>query len=180
MLSAVKGVVLAAQGNPEKALELASVMELHKHRFGPQTDFSIQITEILINAERYDAALGIDRQGHGSRAHHNFLLEMPDMLRAKGEALIFAKRSDMSAAENCLRQSLDLARRQAALGFELRTGVSLGRIWLQQGRREDAREVLGPVYARFTEGFNTRLLTTARELLDELGSPRPGSLGSAQ
>lgn len=59
MLSAVKGVVLAAQGNPEKALELASVMELHKHRFGPQTDFSIQITEILINAERYDAALGI-------------------------------------------------------------------------------------------------------------------------
>lgn len=87
------------------------------------------------------------------------------MLRAKGEVLISMRRADFAQAERCMKQSLDLARRQGALGLELRTAVSLARLWLRQGRADVARGVLAPVYARFTEGFDSRLLTTARDLL---------------
>jgi len=83
---------------------------------------------------------------------------------------------DVSQAEENLKQSLALARRQGALGYELRTAIVLARLQLRQGRRQEAREILSPVYGRFTEGFRTRSLTTARELLAELSSPRPERL----
>jgi predicted ATPase len=86
------------------------------------------------------------------------------MLRVKGEVLI-SMRADFARAERCMKQSLDFARRQGALGLELRTAVSLARLWLRQGRPDVARAVLAPVHARFSEGFNSRLLTTARDLL---------------
>ena len=97
------------------------------------------------------------------------------MLRVKGEVLISGKKPDFARAESCLRQSLDLAHRQGALGFELRTAISLAGLWRQQGRHEEARGVLAPIYSRFSEGFNTRRLMEARELLDALNSPHPNS-----
>jgi len=104
------------------------------------------------------------------------MLEMPDLLRVKGEALASANHADISPAEDCFKQSLDLAKRQGALGFELRAAVSLARLGLQKGHHKKARSVLEPIYARFTEGFSTRHLRAAKELLDELDSPRPGSV----
>jgi predicted ATPase len=69
-----------------------------------------------------------------------------------------------------LQRALDLARRQEAKALELRAAMSLSRLWQQQGKREEARELLAPVYGWFTEGFDTADLQEAKALLDALGS----------
>lgn len=66
------------------------------------------------------------------------------------------------------REALDVARRQSAKLWELLAATSLARLWQRQGRREEARELLTPVYDWFTEGFDTRDLKDAKALLEEL------------
>ena len=66
-------------------------------------------------------------------------------------------------------RSLDWARRQGALSWELRAATSLARLWHEQGRTADARALLMPVYDRFTEGFDTADLKAARALSGDLG-----------
>jgi predicted ATPase len=65
---------------------------------------------------------------------------------------------------------LDVARRQEAKALELRAAVSLSRLWQQQGKQGEARELLTPIYSWFTEGFDTADLQEAKGLLDELGA----------
>jgi predicted ATPase len=72
-------------------------------------------------------------------------------------------------AEAWLQRALDVARRQEAKSLELRAAMSLARLWQQQGKRDEARELLVLVYDWFTEGFDTADLQEARALLDELG-----------
>jgi predicted ATPase len=71
-----------------------------------------------------------------------------------------------AVAEDHFRQALDWARRQGALSWELRAATSLARMWEKQGRSKAAREVLRPVYNRFTEGFGTADLKIAKSLLE--------------
>jgi predicted ATPase len=75
-----------------------------------------------------------------------------------------------AAAENQFRRSLDLARHQGALSWELRTATSLARLWQDQGRVGEAHDLLASVYGRFIEGFVTADLVAARALLNELAS----------
>jgi predicted ATPase len=65
-------------------------------------------------------------------------------------------------------RALDLARRQGALSWQLRAATSLARLWQDDQRITDARELLGSVYERFTEGFTTADLQAAKALLDDL------------
>jgi predicted ATPase/DNA-binding winged helix-turn-helix (wHTH) protein len=90
-----------------------------------------------------------------------------DLLRINGE-LVLAQGAPRGAgeAEKRFRQALDWARRQETLSWELRAATSLSRLWRQQGRSEEAYELLAPVYERFTEGFGTVDLKTAKALLD--------------
>jgi predicted ATPase len=71
-------------------------------------------------------------------------------------------------AETWLQRALDVARRQQAKSLELRAATSLARLWQQQGKRSEARELLAPVYGWFTEGFDTADLQEAKALLEEL------------
>ncbi len=73
-----------------------------------------------------------------------------------------------TAAETCLQTALDVARDQHAKSFELRAATSLARLWQQQGKRAEARDLLAPVYNWFTEGFDTKDLQEARVFLEEL------------
>jgi predicted ATPase len=68
-----------------------------------------------------------------------------------------------------LQRALDVARRQEAKSLELRAAMSLSRLWQQQGRRAEARDLLAPIYGWFTEGFDTADLQEAKALLEELG-----------
>ena len=74
----------------------------------------------------------------------------------------------IDAAEANLRMAFDLAEAQSAKGSQLQAANSLGRLWLEQGKPQQAREMLAPVYSWFTEGFDTRDLKEAKALLDEL------------
>jgi hypothetical protein len=73
-----------------------------------------------------------------------------------------------AASEDCYLQSLGVARRQSAKFWELRAANDLARLWRDQGKRHEARELLAPVYDWFTEGFDARDLKDAKTLLDEL------------
>jgi len=76
---------------------------------------------------------------------------------------------DTPQAETCFRQALDVARRQEAKSWELRAATSLAHLWQSQGKRQEAHDLLAPVYGWFTEGFDTADLKDARALLEELG-----------
>jgi predicted ATPase len=92
-----------------------------------------------------------------------------ELLRVKGEILRHQEHPEAAvAAETCFAQSLDWARRQEVLSWELRTATSLARLRRDQGRADDARDLLAEVYARFSEGFETSDLKTAKSLLNEL------------
>ena len=71
-------------------------------------------------------------------------------------------------AEACLYHALAIARRQQAKSLELRAAMSLARLWQQQGKRAEAREILAPIYNWFTEGFDTADLQEAKALLEDL------------
>jgi predicted ATPase len=74
----------------------------------------------------------------------------------------------MPAAAGSFQAGVKIARSQQARLFELRAATGLARIWRDQGKRNEARELLAPVYGWFTGGFDTRDLKTAKTLLAEL------------
>jgi predicted ATPase len=77
---------------------------------------------------------------------------------------------DTTKAEEYFERALAVARKQQAKSWELRAAMSVARLWRNQGKRGEARELLAPVYGWFTEGFDTRDLKEAKALLDELTS----------
>jgi predicted ATPase len=91
-----------------------------------------------------------------------------ELHRLKGELLLQQAAPEVSHAETCFQQSLDIARRQQAKSLELRAAMSLSRLWQQQGKRDEARALLAPIYGWFTEGFDTADLQEAKALLEEL------------
>ena len=103
-----------------------------------------------------------------SRAERWYVAEL---LRVKGELVLLENGPDTAAAaENYFQQTLDRARRQGALSWELRAAASLARMWRDQGRSKEAHELLARVYDRFTEGFDTADLKATKALLDELAA----------
>jgi predicted ATPase/DNA-binding winged helix-turn-helix (wHTH) protein len=97
---------------------------------------------------------------------------VPELLRIRGELLLLEGAAGAAvAAEDHYRRSLDCARSQGALSWELRAATSLARLLRDQGRSADATALLRPVYDRFTEGFGTSDLKTAKALLDAHAEP---------
>ena len=88
--------------------------------------------------------------------------------RVAGEILLLEAQPDPAKAELSFQQALAIAREQQAKSWELRAATSLARHWRDQGKPQQARELLAPVYGWFTEGFDTRDLKEAKALVDEL------------
>jgi predicted ATPase len=80
-----------------------------------------------------------------------------------------ATAQSVSAAEDCFVSAIDIAREQSALFWQLRAAMSLARLRVRQDRHNDAWQVLAPVYDRFTEGFETADLRSARAMLESCG-----------
>jgi class 3 adenylate cyclase/tetratricopeptide (TPR) repeat protein len=89
-----------------------------------------------------------------------------EMHRLRGTLLL--SMHEHAIAEECYRQALAVARRQSAKFWELRAALDLARLWRDQGKRTEARDLLAPIYGWFTEGFDTPVLQDAKALLDEL------------
>jgi predicted ATPase len=89
-----------------------------------------------------------------------------ELYRIRGDLLVAT--ADQVAAERSYCQAIAVAERQSAKLFQLRASVSLARLWRDQGKRAEARDLLGPIYNWFTEGFDAPDLRDARALLDEL------------
>jgi predicted ATPase len=92
----------------------------------------------------------------------------PELYRLKGALLLQQHGDHQAEAERCFHHALEIARHQQAKSFELRTATSLSRLWQQQGKCVEARDLLAPVYGWFTEGFDTPDLQEAQALLDAL------------
>jgi predicted ATPase len=79
----------------------------------------------------------------------------PELLRLKGELLVARYSGAMASAELVFSQAIDIARQQQAKSWELRAAMSMARLWRDQGKQDEARDLLAPVYGWFTEGFDT-------------------------
>jgi len=90
--------------------------------------------------------------------------------RTAGEIALMSPEPDAAKAEACFQRALGIAREQQAKSWELRAAMSMARLWRDQGKRQQARDLLAPVYGWFTEGFDTLDLKRAKALLDELAS----------
>ncbi len=90
-----------------------------------------------------------------------------ELLRYKGE-LILLTTNDVPEAESYLRQAIEHAREHGAKSLELRATISLARLWKKEGRKSDARHMIGDIYGWFTEGFDTADLIEAKALIAEL------------
>jgi predicted ATPase len=90
--------------------------------------------------------------------------------RLAGEIALASPKQPPAKAEEYFERALAVARQQQAKSWELRAAMSLARLWRDQGKVQQARELLAPLYGWFTEGFDTRDLKEAKTLLDELAA----------
>ena len=173
----LKGTLSIRRGEPEPGIELlrrclATLRETRHQILTPM--FARTAAEGLSLLGRHDEAL-TEVEGAiaqiGSSGGESF--DLADMMRVKGA--ILGQLGRLGEAESTLQQSLDLARRQGALGWELRSALMLGRLWQKNGRSKDAHALIAPLYARYREGLETLDLKTAKALLDELARPHPKS-----
>jgi len=93
-----------------------------------------------------------------------------ELQRVAGEIAMLSPDPDATKAEAHFECALTVARQQQAKSWELRASMSLARLWRDQGKPQQARELLAPVYGWFTEGFDTRDLKEAKALLEELAA----------
>ena len=93
---------------------------------------------------------------------------MADIHRTAGEIALMSPEPDAAKAQAHYQRALAIAHAQPAKSFELRAAIRMARLWRDQGKRIEARELLAPVYGWFIEGFDTLDLKQAKALLDEL------------
>ncbi len=138
-----------------------------------------EFLEVVANAGHVEEISAIVDEAMERAERNQELWAFPEGLRLKGELLLLQNEPDPGLAEEYFVRSLDRARAQGALSWELRTAMSIARLKGKQGRRGEARSLLGATYARFTEGFDTADLKRAKQLLDELGGAPEQQVRSA-
>ena len=94
----------------------------------------------------------------------------PHIYCIAGEVALKSSQPDASKAQSYFERALSVARQQQAKSWELRAAMSMARLWRDQGKVSEARELLAPIYGWFTEGFDTRDLKEAKALLEELAA----------
>jgi predicted ATPase len=92
----------------------------------------------------------------------------PELYRLKGELLLQRSSDNTTESEACFQHAISIAQSKQAKSWELRATTSLARLWQQQGKRQEAYDLLAPVYTWFTEGFDTADLKDAKALLQVL------------
>jgi adenylate cyclase len=136
------------QSGDAQALRLTQLAELY--RYTGQSEAGLHALAAAMTAdteERFDTA---------------------GRYRSKGELLLLLSNPELHQAETCFQHALAIARCQQARSSELRATISLSQLWQRQGKGDDARQLLAPIYGWFTEGFDTTDLQEAEALLETL------------
>ena len=124
------------------------------------------LADALIRQGKYDEAVAAARDGLSTEAYTGHRQWKAELHRLEGIALCGLNR--LEEGQSALEQAMRVARSQRAKAYELRAATSLARLWCDQGKRQQARDLLVPVYDWFTEGFHTRDLKEAKALLNTL------------
>jgi class 3 adenylate cyclase/predicted ATPase len=162
-----RGWALSASGEGEEGLaQIAEGVESCGLGSEQQVLLALQ-ADALLAIGRPEAALASVAAGLNAVEKMGVARLEAELWRLKGEALL-AGAGTVTEAEAAVEKGIDVARRQNAKSWELRAATSLARLWREQGRRTEARDLLAPLYASFTEGFDTPDLKDAKALLDEL------------
>jgi predicted ATPase len=130
--------------------------------------YLVQLAEALALAGKIEEALAALDDAFATAAVSGARGWEAEIHRLRGELTGRLPYPDPAKAEDSFRTALVIAREQGTRGYELRAATSLARLWREQGRRADARDLLAPLYASFTEGFDTADLNDAKALLEEL------------
>src|SRR5262249_48969853 len=121
-------------------------------------------------AGRNQAALNSIEQALATSEETGERWAIAEILRGKANLLLTTGRGRPDEVERLLIESLEIARRQQALSWELRTSCELGRLWQEQGRSNEALILLRTIYGRFAEGFETTDLHHAKAFIDSLNA----------
>jgi hypothetical protein len=163
----LRGAILSAQGAFEEGS--ASLREGLASRLGAMR-FRLyglaQLADALTRQGEHGAALAAAREGLKAREHTGHRQWEAELHRLEGVALFGLNK--LEEGQSALEEALRIARGQQAKAYQLRAATSLARLWGEQRRRAEARELLAPVYGWFTEGFDTADLKAAAVLLAEL------------
>jgi class 3 adenylate cyclase/predicted ATPase len=127
-----------------------------------------QVAEICGSIGRIDEALDLIAEAVEVVERTGERQNEAELCRLKGDLLIAHRAAERDGAEASLHRALALAQQQNAKMWELRASTSLARLWRDQGKRTEARDLLAPIYGWFTEGFDTPDLKEAKALLEEL------------
>ena len=125
------------------------------------------LAEALGNESRAEEALNVLAEALAVASKNGDLMYEAEIHRLKGE-LLLGSSANRSEAESCFRRAIEIARRQQAKSWELRAVTSLSRLLQNQGKNEEAHQLLAEIYGWFTEGFDTADLKDAKTLLEEL------------
>jgi class 3 adenylate cyclase/predicted ATPase len=129
--------------------------------------FLALLADALLRAERIEEGLDVIAEAEALVESSGETRWQAETVRLRA-ALVGRAGAAKGDIEGIYRQALEIARGQEARWLELRAATSLGEFWHGQGKADEARDLLGPLYAWFTEGFDTPDVTRARALLDEL------------
>lgn len=164
------GWALAAQGQTEAGLAgmhqgLAAV--LATRHMVTQWAFLVILAEVAEHAGQVEEGLRLLAEARAAFEASGRRDGLTEASRLQGELLLRQATSDVSQAEACFQQAIAVARHQQAKSWELRAVISLSRLWQRHGKRAEAYELLAPIYAWFTEGFDTAYLQEAKALLEQ-------------
>lgn len=136
----------------------------------------VALADGLLKAGEIDEAMSVVDAGLGLTKAYGETLNLPELLRVRGEIWLQTTPTDFEAAERAFNLSLQEARAQSTLSLELRSTMGLARLWSGQGKAAAAVGLLAGVRQRFTEGFQTADLKRADQLLTAL---RQGSVSAS-
>jgi len=165
----LRGWLVAQTGDYQRGIEQMLHAVDHKFFAGFRPMLMPQIAELQLHAGHADHAMAtLDRAIDEARRQGNRYCE-PELVRLRGEILRAQSRANDTEAERIYRQAMAMAAGQPCPVLELRAATSLARLLADRSRREEAHDLLAPVYAGFTEGFGKPDLLAAKALLAELG-----------
>ncbi|MGM4915134.1 ATP-binding protein [Rhizobium sp. 768_B6_N1_8] len=170
--AALNGQIMVETGRSEQGIVLlrASLEALKAENYNiVSSSVSCFLAKGLADLGRFAEAQTIAEEAHRLAGAIGEIVWLPDIYRTRAEILLAQPDPDLVQAEAFLVLSMEESVRQSANSWELRSAISLARLWRCMGRESNAKELLGRVYAKFKEGFDTSDLVAARQILSKNG-----------